>query len=555
MDLFKSQFERIQQQLAALTASQKMLAGALVAVMVLTLMHWGRYAGEAELAPLLAKPMTPEEVQQISRQLDTAGVKYEVSGDHILVPADKQAKLFATLGMAGALPRTTYDGFDEIIKKISPWDGQSRQDKMFNRGKEVFLSQVIGNLPDVQSAQVSIDPTQKRQIGATTPTESTASVNIQMKPGIKAGRRLVEAAARIVAGAQSGLALKNVQVVVNGAYHPVSEEGYAGGYELERRQEEEERLSAEVLKFMRDIPGLQVRVSVTVDHQTRTSEKILFDEKNSLHKPIREETETKEQTGGAAAPAMEAAAGSNIAPATMAVAAPGGPTITSTTEKTEYGLLAGQEKLQSTQKAGAMTATGASLRVPRSYFVTVAKNGRHAAQEPDDAAVEAAILKEVPKMREQVAKGIALSGPDAVVVAPYYDQLPPMPEPAVATASGTVAAVVTTHTKEIVLGALALVSLFMASMIVKKAAPAPVVATAGGVMTAGAGGAFGYGARVLEAGELLAGEAGEGKPLLDGMELDEDAVRTQQMLDQVSTLVDENPDSAASLVRRWMVRS
>jgi flagellar biosynthesis/type III secretory pathway M-ring protein FliF/YscJ len=39
------------------------------------------------------------------------------------------------------------------------------------------------------------------------------------------------------------------------------------------------------------------------------------------------------------------------------------------------------------------------------------------------------------------------------------------------------------------------------------------------------------------------------------MELDEDAVRTQQMLDQVATLVDENPDSAASLVRRWMVRN
>jgi flagellar biosynthesis/type III secretory pathway M-ring protein FliF/YscJ len=43
--------------------------------------------------------------------------------------------------------------------------------------------------------------------------------------------------------------------------------------------------------------------------------------------------------------------------------------------------------------------------------------------------------------------------------------------------------------------------------------------------------------------------------MLDAMELDEDAVRTQQMLDQVSTMVAENPDGAATLVKRWMNRT
>jgi flagellar biosynthesis/type III secretory pathway M-ring protein FliF/YscJ len=554
MDLFKSQFERIQQQLAGLTASQKMLAGALVAVMVLTLMHWGRYAGEAELAPLLAKPMAAEEVRRISEQLDAAGIKYEVSGDRILVPADKQAKVFATLAMAGAMPRSTHDGFDEIVKKISPWDGQNRQDKMFNRGKEVFLSEVIGNLPDVFSAQLSIDPTQKRQLGGG--VEPTASLNITMKPGVKAPRKLVEAAARIVSGAQSGLTLKNIQVVVNGAYHPVSEEGDAGGYDQDRRQQEEERLSRVVLDLMKDIPGLQVWVSVKVDHQNRTSEKVTFDEKGTLHKALHEHSETKEQSGGAAPPPIEPAAGSNIPPVSVSVAAAGGPTLTSTTEKVDYGILPAQEKLHLTQKAGAMLPVGASVRVPRSYFVHIAKKGQHAAKEPDEAVVEAVILKEMRRIQEQVAQSVALSGPEVVATAAYYDQLPPMPAPAVATAGGTVAAVVMGHTKELALGALALVSLFMASMIVKKSAPAPALATAGGgMMTAGSGAGGVYGGRVLDSGELLAGEAGEGKPLLDGMELDEDAVRTQQMLDQVATLVDENPDSAASLVRRWMIRS
>jgi flagellar biosynthesis/type III secretory pathway M-ring protein FliF/YscJ len=40
--------------------------------------------------------------------------------------------------------------------------------------------------------------------------------------------------------------------------------------------------------------------------------------------------------------------------------------------------------------------------------------------------------------------------------------------------------------------------------------------------------------------------------MLSGMELDEDAVQTQQMLDQVSTMVKDNPEAAASLVKRWL---
>ena len=41
MDLFKSQLERIQKQLSALTPSQKMLTASMVAIMVMTLVWWG----------------------------------------------------------------------------------------------------------------------------------------------------------------------------------------------------------------------------------------------------------------------------------------------------------------------------------------------------------------------------------------------------------------------------------------------------------------------------------------------------------------------------------
>ena len=52
MDLLKKQLEKIQQQLAGLSASQKMLTASLVAIMVMTFVWWGRYASTSEMEPV-----------------------------------------------------------------------------------------------------------------------------------------------------------------------------------------------------------------------------------------------------------------------------------------------------------------------------------------------------------------------------------------------------------------------------------------------------------------------------------------------------------------------
>ena len=54
---------------------------------------------------------------------------------------------------------------------------------------------------------------------------------------------------------------------------------------------------------------------------------------------------------------------------------------------------------------------------------------------------------------------------------------------------------------------------------------------------------------------VIAGEVSEGGQTLDGMELDDDAIKAQQMVEQVSTMVKENPDAAANMVKRWLNRS
>jgi flagellar biosynthesis/type III secretory pathway M-ring protein FliF/YscJ len=53
----------------------------------------------------------------------------------------------------------------------------------------------------------------------------------------------------------------------------------------------------------------------------------------------------------------------------------------------------------------------------------------------------------------------------------------------------------------------------------------------------------------------MVGEVAEGDRTMEGMELDEESLKTQQMIEQVSSMVTENPDAAANLVKRWLNRT
>src|SRR6202000_797442 len=97
MDVFKTQLEKIKQQLSGLTAPQRMLVGTLVAIMVGTLLYWGHYAGNAEMTPLLDQSLTTAEIGKISMALDGKGVTHTVVGDRVMVPADRKMELVADL--------------------------------------------------------------------------------------------------------------------------------------------------------------------------------------------------------------------------------------------------------------------------------------------------------------------------------------------------------------------------------------------------------------------------------------------------------------------------
>ena len=561
MDFAKAQIDRLKQQLAGLTPSQKMLSAALVVIMVMTLWWWGRYAGSPELEPLMEQALQKEDLARVDAQLTAARIDHKVTNDgKILIQPDQRAQALAGLAYAGAMPRDMSKGWDEVVGKLTPWDGQDRQTAMFNRAKEVSLEKVIGLFPGVASASVFIDASSKRIIGGPGNVEPTANVTLTTKDGTANTKQLASAAAATVAGAQAGLVPTKVRVIIDGKVAKVRDPnavppdgGLTGADVLELQQAAEAFLTDKLLKHLDYIDGVRVLVAVRVHGESSKISEESFDPKKSHQMEIETINRLMEDSTGSNQGA-EAGTVPNTGDSIAGPAATGGPARArnETTDTTKFAVGLGRTRTDTVKPAGESTPVGASVRIPRSYFMAVAKNGDPDAKAPDPATLAKITNDELENIRKLVRTCSYIRDAESVTVEPYADVLPLTSRSApAATATASVAGMLGGHAKELVLGGLALASLFMMSMIVKKGAPAAAVAVAGPSLASAAAAAFAAN-QTLAAGEDLAGEVAENRPPLDGMELDDDTLKTQQMLSQVTDLVGENPDAAATLIKRWM---
>jgi flagellar biosynthesis/type III secretory pathway M-ring protein FliF/YscJ len=295
------------------------------------------------------------------------------------------------------------------------------------------------------------------------------------------------------------------------------------------------------------------------DESSELTEKII-DPKSIIVKEIENEHETHTTGGaaqGAADPGVTANAGSNKG-MSLTPGAEGGSIMEK--EKSKSTVIA-PEKLRITRSpSGRMTPTSVSVAMPKSYFIKAYMTEKHTDKEPGEVVLADYIKNELDKYRSSLKACLDLKTDEAVSIATFTDLMPIAAESPSQTASG-VSLLMGNHGKEIVLGALALVSLFMVSTMVRKsgavlATPTDGISTTAGAtvdaLLAKAGGGAKSVMKVVT--EEDAAEVGESGQTLDGVELDEETVRAQQVVEQVSTLVKENPDTAANLIKRWMNR-
>jgi flagellar biosynthesis/type III secretory pathway M-ring protein FliF/YscJ len=557
MDFFKSQLDRIQKQLSALTPSQKMLTAAMVAIMVMTLVWWGKYAGEPEMESLLPQSISADELPRVEMELEAKGIKHVLAGDKILVPADRKVEAVASLMYSHALPRNAKDGFDAVLQNINPFMSNDQTAKMWNRGKETTVGQIISDFPDVADARVMIDPTQVVRIGGG--VDPSATVTITMRSGIKASQQLVDAAADVVQGSLSSLSRSKIKVVVDGYPRRVRQDDAGNGGmfaddQQEKIQKAELYLEDKIKGQLRYIPDLMVAVTVKLNTTQETVHKTDYDPKNVVQKAIESHSKSSENTGAAGSgteAGVVANAGLSVNNAPAAAPAPAGPSNTQEETTDTFKVLVPESHIDRITPAGDSTPVAAAVRVPLAYFAAIFTQQNPGVKDPSEKQMKGLIDEQLPKIKRDVMMCTNLKSETDIAVETYMDPTPMVVAPQTVTAGVSMALLSGGHIKEVVLGLLAVVSLFMVSMVVKKGTPAPAVAVAAANASAGNNSQ----APVIDVGGEIVGEVGSGVTTLDGMELDDDALRTQQMLEQVSSLVKENPDSAATLVKRWLNRS
>lgn len=559
MDYFKQQLERIQQQLAGLNASQRMLAACLVAIIVMTVAWWGRHAGSSETAALFEEAVEPADAGRISKLLAAQGIRANIGGDNkITVPVARWDEAYATIAAADALPKNQSINFESFMKGINPFTSPSMGDAHLIHFKQQRLAEALREFPGVRAANVFIDPSQKFVLSGNK-VEPSATVQLTVKRPREFTQSLVDGAANLVMRAQAGLAWKNVAIIVNGVPRRVNdpESRSTDGPELLAEREGIQQAYAERVNNLLRIPGLSVSVTFAVDRTSTRRKSHTYDKKNSFNIESKAKERSNDTTGGGGT-AGEPGARPNIGMSLAEVAAPTapGPSSTETESETDFEVFPSDVIEESVKNAGLGDPTGAAVLVPRSYIVDVIKIEDPDAGNPGAAAIEAYLQRKLPEWQQHVKNNVGLASVDQVSIGLYTDTLPAAiagvggaagAAAAAGVSTASIAAMAGAHSREIMLGGLAVVSLFMVSMMVRKAGPAGVAVPAGIQQT--------IPMPVLDATEALAGEVGEGKSMLDAMELDEDAVRAQQMVDQVAAMVEDNPDAAAGLVKRWMSRT
>lgn len=548
METLRAQLLRIQQQLSGLNATQRMLTAALVAIMLMTVIWWGRYAGTAEMVPVFDQPLRAEDAGKIQAALLGAQIETRIEGDRILVPSDRKFQAISILSLNDALPSSNASAaWDEMFKLMSPWDPVAKTQMIHNGTREKVLSRAISSyFPGVAKADVMISAANERRIGAT--IEPSASVLVTTKGRDFNTRQLVNAAAATVASAIPGMKASNVSVMIDGRRHQPSDlQSAPGGGEHDERLAALEK--AETAKIAHLLPaGSLIAVRVEIDVNSSQEQRQSYDAKTTLSKERSIETETQEtqQAGPVSSePGALPNTGLAIGQATLA----SGNTSTVEKNRTEMEILPGVSRETINKPGGTHKVISAAVRLPRSHFVRKFRQANPTApsKEPDDATLQPYVSAEMDDLRRSVATAANLASEDSLAISVYDDDVVPLLAATESPATGSsVGMMVGNYGKEIVLGVLAVISLFMVSTIVKKGTPAPVIAAEPEPRATPR----------LGADEDVAGiVGGDANATLDGMEVDESAVKAQQVVEQVATLVKEDPDAAANLVKRWLNRS
>ncbi len=548
MAVFERQIETIKRQLSGLEPSQRVALGLCVVIIAGAILMLTQWSLQGEMVPLYVDPMTEDEVTSAVRQLQLMGEVHEMRGDEILVRPGDQRRLIMALNARNSGPTDLSITFETLLKENDHFASAQKTQYQQNIALSNELALMIQSWPKIKDARVMVAPATRRRLN--TSSKPTATVQVSLASGVQMNKGVVESLARLVAGAVPGLEPQDVNVldlVAMRSYLVDDPEDQYGSnlYDLQRQRERE--LKSKIEDLLSYIPGVIAQVRLKLDEQivsrvdTELAEPV-------VKREVKEET-TETNQSSAQEPGVSANTG-------VALGGRGsGRSSTKEKSETEYMRERGGSVTQIDKRPGAVLKAAASIGVPRSYFVAALKAlAGSSGAEPTVNEIDAYIDEQTMEIEKQVKPILDanVEQESTVVVSVYADRALEYISPAPVNGpeeAGSVMDFVTANGKQVGLFALAVMAMGMMMLMARRSGGAAAVPDET-AHDAGARGPLGE----LYVDEGAIGKAGAPDTFLIARETDENSIRSRQMSQQVSDLINDDPEAAAQLVRRWIER-
>ncbi|MEO0483600.1 MAG: flagellar M-ring protein FliF C-terminal domain-containing protein [Planctomycetota bacterium] len=552
---------QIRAQLGKMTASQQLLLGSLAVIMLMALFLLSQYAGQPQKVEL----MPADEGAASLVALQQAGIEAENRGGTIFVSASDRRAALAQLGQQGMLPNDTTILFGNLLEKQSWRHSHKQNEQLFLIALQNELGRTMSLWDGIRSATVLIDMPDPNGVGKIVRTP-TASATVFSSDGGPLNQKEVDAIAGFIAGARAGLTPASVRVIdgSTGQQRRPTEEGSAiATTYLEHTATVERELQRKLSDLLAYIPGVIVAVTAQVDvthvNEQRKEHLALNEGTVSLPGEERRTEETMSEQSRGAEPGVRSNAAADINRGSGGT----GTQTSRTDEEISFQNAVGTSVRQIVDPRGHPTRLAASINIPMGYVRSLVDRTLAPAAEGEEppvatdeqvearfAAERARIVEAIrPHLNARDALGAQTEG--EVVVSMIPIDVPALGSPQRAGVLGGFGDALGGGNlmasggliDKAVLGVLSVAALGMMALMVRKAGKRVELPSASELVGL---------PPTLEGDGDLVGEADETEAAMQGIEVGDDAVRTNKIREEVETLVQQDAQQAAKLLTRWM---
>jgi len=545
MDFLNKTLAQLNDLFRSMTIGARITAGLLLVAVVVSLVYLFRFqAGGPEVDLMHGMPVPASHLPLMESAFAKAGLtNYEVRGTRVLVPHGQEAAYMAALADAEALPPNFGSAIRKAVESGNVFDSREDKERRMRVATQEELSQIIASMEGIDSAYVffAVD----KKFGLKREEVKTASVSVKPIGTRQLDPADVSKIRHLVAGA-FGMKYENVTVAdLNGrVYYGDGETG--GSAEdnlyvaLTRNYERHYKLK--ILNSLSFIPNLTVEPIVVLDRDriSRIRRTQLDPKPVTIHTSEQTTSRTR-QTGGPGGRVGYVAQQPNT-PTTLAAATTGNQEQEDTSHSESQSIPSGtQEERETVGLTPKLVKV--SVGIPDSYFVKVwqERNPTPEGEEPKQptqADLDKIRQEESAKIQAHVAALLPpAEGVDdltQLVTVTTFTDLPstPPPEPSMAqTALSWLAG----SWRTLAVMVLALVSLLMLRSLIRS-------------------GPIGAGEQESLLPGVLAAEApaGEQAPSEGTSGPRRFGSGQRSLRDELAELVEEDPDTAANILKSWI---